>query len=364
MNLYKRDPNGPWWYRFRYQGKEIRQSSGVKNKQTALDLASAYRVKLIKGELDLNPPEPAPAVPRFSAAMQTFLDWSAEQYTAHPATARRYLVSSKALLRYFGPKALDAITKDDVEQFKVTRAKQKKLPAGRAKKRASQAVIKPATVNRELSCLTHLFNHFSDLLDGRNPCRKVKKFDEDNQQDRVLSRDEERLYLLAASQPLRDIAVLMLECGLRPEEACRIRRENVFIEMAYLFVPFGKTKAARRRIPLSKPAMAVLSRRLETIEGEYLFPGRVKDKPIVKVNAAHTSAVRRSGIARCTLYSLRHTFATRAVEAGVDLVTLAALLGHAKVNMVMRYAHPSAQHQVAAIDKMQAHASRPLTAVI
>lgn len=43
---------------------------------------------------------------------------------------------------------------------------------------------------------------------------------------------------------------------------------------------------------------------------------------------------------RFRLYDLRHTWATRAAEAGVDLVTLAALLGHSKIVMVMRYAHP------------------------
>lgn len=41
------------------------------------------------------------------------------------------------------------------------------------------------------------------------------------------------------------------------------------------------------------------------------------------------------------LYDLRHTFATRAAEAGVDIMTLAALLRHSRMQMVMRYAHPT-----------------------
>lgn len=55
------------------------------------------------------------------------------------------------------------------------------------------------------------------------------------------------------------------------------------------------------------------------------------------------------------LYDLRHTFATRAAEAGVDLVTLAAMLGHSRVQMVMRYAHPTEEHQFNAIRKMEAY---------
>lgn len=48
------------------------------------------------------------------------------------------------------------------------------------------------------------------------PVKKVKFLDEDNHQTGVLTADEERLYLLAASQPLRDIAILMLDTGMRP----------------------------------------------------------------------------------------------------------------------------------------------------
>ncbi len=49
----------------------------------------------------------------------------------------------------------------------------------------------------------------------------------------------------------------------------------------------------------------------------------------------------------------RHTFASRAAMSGVDLVTLAALLGHSKIQMVLRYALPTEEHQVNAIRKLE-----------
>jgi integrase len=73
--------------------------------------------------------------------------------------------------------------------------------------------------------------------------------------------------------------------------------------------------------------------------------------PLVKVNRAHTSAVARSGVRAFRLYDCRHTFATRAAMAGVDLVTLAALLGHSRLTMVTRYAHPTEEHQFDAIQQ-------------
>ena len=153
------------------------------------------------------------------------------------------------------------------------------------------------------------------------------------------------------------IALVRLDVK-RPDEVCRIRRENVHLDQGYLFNPFGKTKAARRKIPLSETASAVLSKRLAAIDGACLFPGRVEGESIVKVNAAHTATVKRSGVAPFRLYDLRHTWATRAAMAGVDLVTLAAMLGHSRIQMVLRYAHPTEEHQFQAMRKLETFVAR------
>jgi integrase len=293
--------------------------------------------------------------------MKEFLEWSEQKYAAHPNTHRRYQISSKALLRYFGSKQIDRIDKGDVEKFITWRARQKKAPQGKksSKPKKSTKQLRPATINRELACLKHLFKHNEDLV-LKNPVKGVKFLNEDNEQTRVLNGEEERLYLLAASQPLQDIATLMLETGMRPEEVYRVRRENVQIEQGYLFNPYGKTKAARRKIPLSTAACMVLSRRLndEKIKGEFLFPGRSTDSAIVKVNAAHTATIKRAKVVPFRLYDLRHTWATRAAMAGVDLVTLAAMLGHSRIQMVLRYAHPTEEHQFAAMEKLQRYMSK------
>jgi integrase len=49
------------------------------------------------------------------------------------------------------------------------------------------------------------------------------------------------------------------------------------------------------------------------------------------------------------LYDLRHTFATRLAQAGIDLATLAAILGHSSIRIVHRYVHPTAEHKRAAM---------------
>jgi integrase len=354
MAIYKR--GGSYWYEFIFEGRRIRRPAKTRSRKAARDIESAYRIKLAKGEVGLEEPK---RVPTFAGALKEFLTWSEHQHAARPSTHHRYAVSSKALKRFFGATPLDRITAETVEKFKTSRARKKSDFTGRR--------LRPATINRELACLKILFNRFEDTV-PKNPVRKVKFLAEDNEQMRVLTSDEEKLYLLAASQPLRDIATMMLETGMRPDEVCRIRRDNVHLDQGYLFNPFGKTKAARRKVPLTEKGCALLARRLEKVKGDFVFPGRATDQPIVKVNAAHVGTLARinrirleaneSAVPRFRLYDLRHTWATRAAMAGIDLVTLAAMLGHSRIQMVLRYAHPTEEHQFAAMKKLEAFVAR------
>jgi integrase len=63
------------------------------------------------------------------------------------------------------------------------------------------------------------------------------------------------------------------------------------------------------------------------------------------------------------LYDLRHTFATRAVAAGADLPTLSELLGHASIQMTMRYVHPAAEQKRLAIEKFEKFRAEGVIAV-
>ena len=76
-------------------------------------------------------------------------------------------------------------------------------------------------------------------------------------------------------------------------------------------------------------------------------------RPVPKGNDAHHGAVRESEVARFRLYDLLHTWATRAADSGIDLGTLAALLGHSRIQMVLRYAHPSQEHQARSVERME-----------
>jgi integrase len=134
-----------------------------------------------------------------------------------------------------------------------------------------------------------------------------------------------------------------------------IRRESVHLDRRYVFVPSGKTKFARRNVPLTEEAARILKCRLTKAKGPYLFPHRRDpDKPITTVRKAHEAALRRASICPpFRLYDLRHTFGSRSAMAQVDLPTLKELMGHSNISTTMRYVHPTPEHKREAVRKLE-----------
>jgi integrase len=172
---------------------------------------------------------------------------------------------------------------------------------------------------------------------------------------RVVSFAEELVYFAKTSQPLKDIAQVILDTGLRPEEVFRIRIENLDFVERTIFNPFGKTKAPRRKVTMTADVAELLKRRAKKPKGPFVFPAKSDpERPIGSVRKAHDSAVEKAGIKEhFRLYDLRHTFATRAVAAGVDLPTLSAILGHTSIQMTMRYVHPAEEQKRFAAGKLE-----------
>lgn len=371
MALYKRGKT--WWMSFNFNGKHIQKSTKTTNKRDAETIERAYRTQLAKGEVGI---ETKPDAPPFKSAMTDFLAWTTIEHKNKPNTVRSYNSTSKALIEFFAETPIDEIESGDVEKFKQWRSKQKcksrsevkakksaktDKPAGRKKEKidvkpkAKLTVLRPATINRELALLKIFFNYFikKDTL-VKNPVSRVKFLSEDNEQVRVVSLEEEKLYLMAASQPLQDFATVMVDTGMRPEEVARIERKNVYIAQGYLFIPFGKTKTAKRKIPLTSRVSDILEKRMKNLDVNYLFATDATGKPITTLKTAHAGAIKRSEVQHFRLYDLRHTFATRFIEYGGDIVTLQNLLGHSNIQMVTRYAHPTEKHQFEAVKKMEA----------
>ncbi len=261
-----------------------------------------------------------------------FLPWSEKEHSAHPRTHQRHIVSVRTLEAFFGKMRLDAITAAHGEIFKLVRGRQ----------------ISPEGVNRDLATLRYLLNfaHRQGHL-AENPISGVKPLRLGSGRVRLVSPDEQQRYLAAANPLLRDVAALILETGLRPEEVFAIRPADVGLGRRQLTVSARQTMFARREIPLTHAAGEVLQRRLTEARGDYLFPGHEDpSKSLARLRSAHRKALRKANIQPpFRLYDLRHTFGFRAAQAGMDLPTLRRRMGHSHVSMTLRYLRLKPQAQ-------------------
>lgn len=353
MALYKR--GRIWHYSFEFQGRRIQATTGHSNRTAALRVEAKRKSDLLDGRAGFAPKK---IPPRFEDAVKAFKAWSKERH--RPKTHALHEMNCETLTRFFAGKWLDVITPEAVEEFRQVRARE-------ARKNAKDgSTVAPATVNRALSTLRLLFN----ALGFKSPVSKGM-FAKEPEQMRVVTPEEELKYFRKASQPLHDIATVILHTGMRPEEVFRMEFRNVDLQRRTIFNPWGKTKAAKRLIPVDLTVHNILKRRSDAAKGRYVFcspagPGRAEnpDQPIGSVRKAHDAAIARAKLASFRLYDLRHTFATRAAQAGVDVLTLAALLGHTSVQMTMRYVHPTDQHKQSAAEKLEAYNAELLAAAL
>jgi len=265
------------------------------------------------------------------------LQWSLLQHQAHLNTHKRYRVSSKALVQFYGRIELDEITTASIEQFKLKRLNQ----------------CTPAGVNRDLAALRFMLNFaVRKPYISTSPFAGVKLLQESSGNMRIVSSGEERLYFQSASPVLRDIAILIVDTGMRPNDVFAVRAENVHTKERYIFIPNGKTRFARRNVLLTERALEVIERRLAERRGPYLFPHRSDPDRPMTICRGHQGLVKRLGC-KFRLYDFRHTFGSRMAMAGVDLPTLKELMGHSSITLTMRYVHPTPEHKREAFRKLE-----------
>ncbi len=374
-----RNMRGKWQYRFRVQGQDVCVLTALeateRNRKKAEREEAAHRQAILEGRWGFRPLKAR----AFTEAVKEFIAWCKVEYQDKPESWRRIATSMTSCSAFFGKNQMvSLIHPGDVERYKVWRLSPRQELIGG--KKVTIAPVQPVTVKHDLDNLS-VFFYWAVKADyaRHNPLKEVgRPSDKDAIRQRILSLKEEKLYFARATGNLASVARIILLQGMRPEEVMRIRKQDVDLEKGALRIEFGKTRSARRVLKLTQEARSILAGLMNS-HGPWVFPSpKKKGAHIAKLNCPHGRVLELlNPCARCgqiqtlhpvvhpvdkcaeyvapqpqlrfVLYDLRHTFATRMVEAGIDLVSLKEILGHSDIRVTMRYVHPTQVHQDAAM---------------
>ncbi len=174
-----------------------------------------------------------------------------------------------------------------------------------------------------------------------NPVKKISMEKENNGRDRWLTEDEEKRLLEEASEWLREIIAFALNTGMRLGEILSLTWKAVDLNRRTATI-FKSKNGERRTIPLNEMASEVLKGRAKV---------RSRKTDLVFFNENHAvydysnpekafrSALDKAKIQDFRFHDLRHCFATKLVQRGVDLYKVQLLLGHQTPLMTQRYPH-------------------------
>ncbi len=274
------------------------------------------------------------------------------------------------LVRQFGTMTLPDIQTSHIEEY-LAGLKQPQLLS---KHHQDPRVRRPATINRHLSLLRHMFNwavgrgYLQQTPFQRGNQALIKQEREDNRRHRRVAPDEERRLLEVAPDRLRPLITIALDTGLRRGEMLALRWADVNTRPGWLRLRGETTKSGKTRwVPVATerlkavleylrfdaageekgPDVAVCSTETGEPIGEFrtawmttvlrahdVTPTWVEGRDSGLLTEECRQAFQRIGL---RWHDLRHEYASRLVERGVPLSQVRDLLGHASITTTERY---------------------------
>lgn len=238
--------------------------------------------------------------------------------------------------------------------------------------------LSPKSVRDILVVLNGIIKHITTYF----PSLKAVEINypkESRREMRVLSKDEQsRLaeYLIDNIDPCKFGVLLMLLTGVRIGELCALKWENINTEEGVIYVKatmqrlrnisddsFGKTRViigepksgnSARAIPITEP-FAELCRKMRTSNsGAYILTATTDYMEPRALQYRIGKYTKQCGLEGVHAHTLRHTFATRAVELGFEIKSLSEVLGHSSTTVTLeRYVHSSMELKRTNMDKLK-----------
>ena len=350
MSLYRR--GDVWWYKFRFAGQMIRESSKSEGKTVAKEAERARRREL---EESWNQIKRRKLPPLFSLAAA---DWLRTRTSIAPSTERSYKLAISQLTKDFGKQLLCDLSGDDLAAYQTRRKREG---------------VSNRTVNLELGVLRSILRRYRMW---EPIAADVDFLKESASPGRALTPEEEAALLDSASKSrcrsLYPVIMLAINTGMRASEIRELTWGQVDFFSKSLTVGKSKTAAGTGRIiPLNPRAVAVLTHWRSLFRGaepeHYVFPHEkyglagndrkqcayeiIPTEPMHRWKVAWESARKTANVA-CRFHDLRHTFISRLAESQASDSTVMALAGHVSRAMMERYSHIRMEAKRRAVDEL------------
>lgn len=330
-----------------------RESEGVTREQAERTI-EALRTKAREGRLDL--PTGRKVHRTFIEAANDYL----ERIEHHPKLGRNLGPKTRHIRQHLSP-YFKAQRADKLTDFSIAHYVKHRKDAGAS----------TATINRELSTLSHFLNRAVEWKWFRADQRpKIAKGTEARKKIVVLPPVDQKALMQAAigdQDPLTWLfTAIALGTGMRHSEILRIRWSDIDADNRRIYI--GKAKAGQREQPIPAALAATLVKERAQIgkPDAYVFPtarADAKHPHRTAMSEQFRRAVVRAKLdpAKVTPHVLRHTAITSLVRAGVDLPTIQRISGHKTLAMVLRYTHLSDDHIDQAVSNLDSAFSDAFT---
>ena len=324
MAIFKKGNN--WYIDYYVQGRRKREKIGP-NKAQARVVLQKRKVEIAEGKfLDVKKSHGV----RFKDMANTYLESYAKP---NKKSFWRDEISLRHLKNTFRGRYLDDISSLDVEDYKARRLQ----------------AVSPATVNRELACLKHMFNEAVEWGKvNENPTAKVKLLREENRRIRYLEKEETEALSGACSEHLRPIVITALNTGMRKSEILNLKWSEVDLLLGKIYL-YNTKNGKPRDIDINEWLAETLLKVPKHPESPYVFCNDA-GKRYGNVRKSFETAKKKAGIEDLRFHDLRHNFASQLAMAGVGTQILQEILGHSDYRMTQRYTHVSPGHKKAAME--------------
>jgi site-specific recombinase XerD len=342
--------SGVWWIQyFDAEGRRRREKAGAKSH--AIQLYQKRKTEALQGK---KLPE---NLRSHQVTLREIAATALEYSRSEKASYRQDEIRMAPILEQFGHRGAESVKPEELERWLNEEAKEREWAL--------------ATKNRYIALLKLTYRLAEKNGQIKiNPARLLRMRKENNARVRFMNqfapRKTELDYLKDCNdEEARLVAVIekkypahlpeyeiVVNTGMRPSEQYALTWPRVDLQRRTITIPRSKN-GKTRHIPLNSVAIAAFKAlQQRSLDGVAPVFVNMQGEPLQGYKHWFEPAVSEAGIKDFTWYCLRHTFASRLVMAGVDLRTVAELMGHQTIQMTMRYAHLAPAHTLAAVERL------------